>query len=156
WNVARSPADIQATMNTGLSGNEVGLVGLWRLDEGTGISAADASGHGNVGILGGSPVKQPARVPVNTAPPVTTSLLFDGVDDLVHVGSLGARPTQGSIAFWINATSVDDFRNILTTGPLPQFSYAGNQSIRFEENSAGSLLAVVGSDTAASSGFTGH
>ncbi len=52
WNIARSQAQIQSTINCPLVGNETGLVGYWRFDEGSGQIAYDASGHGNNGQLG--------------------------------------------------------------------------------------------------------
>jgi len=48
WNVARSPEEIRATMNTPLTGKEAGLVAYWNFDDGT---AKDLSGHGNDGVL---------------------------------------------------------------------------------------------------------
>ncbi len=48
WNVARSQADIMATMGTTLAGNEDGLVGYWKFDDGTGTTAKDSvttTGH---------------------------------------------------------------------------------------------------------------
>jgi hypothetical protein len=48
WNVARSQADIMATMNKTLNGDEAGLVGYWKFDDGAGTTAADsvtAAGH---------------------------------------------------------------------------------------------------------------
>jgi len=48
WNIARSQADIMATMGTTLAGNEDGLVGYWKLDDGTGTTAKDSvttAGH---------------------------------------------------------------------------------------------------------------
>jgi hypothetical protein len=156
WSLARSQTEIQAALTAGLTGSETGLVSLWRLDEGAGLNAADASGHGNVAILGGTPSWQPARAPLAALPPVNTSLAFDGADDLVRVGNLGARPTQGTIAFWIDPASVDDFRGVLTTGPLPSSQFDGNRAIRFEQNAAGTLFAIIGNDTAGSSGTTAH
>jgi hypothetical protein len=68
WNVVRSPAEIQAAMNHPLSGTEPGLVGYWRLDEGSGSTVTDSSGHQNTGTLGGgNTVAMPAWV-VSTAP----------------------------------------------------------------------------------------
>jgi proline iminopeptidase len=46
WNVARSEKEIQAAMNTPLTGKEEGLVAYWNFDDGT---ANDLSGHGNHG-----------------------------------------------------------------------------------------------------------
>jgi hypothetical protein len=45
WNTARSQAQIQASRSTRLTGNESGLVGYWRLGDGSGQNAvADAIG----------------------------------------------------------------------------------------------------------------
>lgn len=52
WNLARSEAEIQATMHERLVGNEPGLVGYWRLDDGAGTSASDSSPTGNPLSLG--------------------------------------------------------------------------------------------------------
>jgi hypothetical protein len=48
WNVARSQEQIQAAMNTSLSGKEEGLLAYWNFDDG---AAKDLSGHGNNGVL---------------------------------------------------------------------------------------------------------
>jgi hypothetical protein len=54
WNVARQPADIVATMHQRLAGNEPGLVGYFRFDEGTGTTAADGSPTKGNATLGGA------------------------------------------------------------------------------------------------------
>jgi len=48
WNVARSQADIMATMNHALKGDEAGLVGYFKFDDGAGTTAKDSvttAGH---------------------------------------------------------------------------------------------------------------
>src|SRR5688572_6419112 len=50
WNITRTQAEIQATMNTTLIGNEPGLVGYWNFDDGT---ANDRTANGNHGTLVG-------------------------------------------------------------------------------------------------------
>jgi hypothetical protein len=52
WNTARTQAQIQANMNRTLTGNEPGLVGYWRLDDGSGQAILDSSLRGNDGRLG--------------------------------------------------------------------------------------------------------
>jgi parallel beta-helix repeat protein len=48
WNIARSQADIQATMDVELTGTEPGLVGYWKFNEATGKIAYDsAPAYGN-------------------------------------------------------------------------------------------------------------
>ena len=51
WNVARTQADIQATMDEALFAAQPNLVGRWGLDEGAGTIAADSAGATN-GTLG--------------------------------------------------------------------------------------------------------
>jgi Concanavalin A-like lectin/glucanases superfamily len=64
WNVARTAADIQATMRVRLVGNEPGLVGYYRFDEGSGVTAVDSSPSGNAGSLGnGDATARPTWVP---------------------------------------------------------------------------------------------
>lgn len=50
WNIARSQEQIQAAINTPLTGKEEGLLAYWNFDDGT---AKDLSGHGNDGVLSG-------------------------------------------------------------------------------------------------------
>ncbi len=56
WNRALAASEIQASKNLPLTGNESGLVAYWRLDEGTGTTAVDATGHGNTGTLLSNPL----------------------------------------------------------------------------------------------------
>ncbi|MHC4680428.1 MAG: LamG-like jellyroll fold domain-containing protein, partial [Planctomycetota bacterium] len=51
WNYARTPEEIQADMNRELSGDEEGLVGYWRFNEGEGTTAHDVSPYENHGII---------------------------------------------------------------------------------------------------------
>jgi hypothetical protein len=65
WNVARSPEEIRAAMNTPLTGKEPGLVAYWDFDNDT---AKDKSGHGNDGVLGPN-VQTVADVTTTPRPP---------------------------------------------------------------------------------------
>jgi anthranilate/para-aminobenzoate synthase component I len=51
WNVARSQEQIQAAINSPLTGREEGLVGYWNFEDGT---AKDLSSNGNDGVLDGN------------------------------------------------------------------------------------------------------
>ncbi len=55
WNLARTAGEIQADMHRSLVGNETGLIGYWRCDEGEGQILHDASPLGTHGQLGFSP-----------------------------------------------------------------------------------------------------
>ena len=72
WNVARTQAEIMATMNTTLAGNEPGLVGYWKFDDGAGATAADSvttAGHiaHDGTLMAAIPDMNPVRVD-STAP----------------------------------------------------------------------------------------
>ena len=52
WNLAKTQLEIQSSMNIYLSGSEPGLIGYWRLNEGTGQIINDLSVNQNNGVLG--------------------------------------------------------------------------------------------------------
>jgi hypothetical protein len=54
WNVARTESEIQSTMNQTLNGNEAGLIGYWKFDEGTGTVTRDATSSHNDGTINGA------------------------------------------------------------------------------------------------------
>ncbi len=69
WNIARTESEIQSTMNQSLNGNEPGLVGYWKFDEGTGSTTADLTSNGNDGTISGAiwvPGATPVEDDVNT------------------------------------------------------------------------------------------
>ena len=81
WNIARSQSQIQNTMNTILTSEyystpDSGLAGYWRMDEGTGQTAADLSVYSNNATLGTS-VNPDASDPVW----VEANLLIVNVED---------------------------------------------------------------------------
>jgi len=65
WNVTRSQEQIQAAINTPLTGNQEGLIGYWNFDDRT---AKDLSDHGNDGILNGDARIVESPRPDSTAP----------------------------------------------------------------------------------------
>lgn len=51
WDHARSQAQIQASMNQSLAGNESGLIGYWPVDDGSGTTVTDQSAGDNDGTV---------------------------------------------------------------------------------------------------------
>lgn len=51
WNSGRTQAQIRDNMCKELNGNEAGLIGYWRFNEGTGITVDDTSSNSNTGTL---------------------------------------------------------------------------------------------------------
>ena len=75
WNRARTGNEIAANMSRRLTGTEPGLVGYWRMDEGSGEVAHDSSPSGNDGILRYGPIWIASTAPI-TEP--LADLDFDG------------------------------------------------------------------------------
>ena len=73
-------------------------VAHWKFDEGTGTTAADASGNGNTGTL--------VNGPVWTSGKIGSALQFDGTNDYVNVGNV-LNMGMGSVSFgaWVKSSS---------------------------------------------------
>ncbi|RLD03954.1 MAG: hypothetical protein DRI32_06545, partial [Chloroflexi bacterium] len=76
WNVALTESQVCANMSKHLAGNEPGLAGYWRFDEGSGQTAYDSSSNGNNGRLGSTenvddqdPVWTPTKWPHGNCAP---------------------------------------------------------------------------------------
>ena len=77
---------------------------------------------------------------------------FDGVDDLINVGSLGTFTTQGTISFWMNCLEVQ----LVITNPFStNYNGFNTNVLRFEiGESAGSLKVWIGSGGLAGLNFS--
>ena len=76
---------------------EADLVGLWRLDETSGMIAHDGSGNGHDGTLVGDPKWAPGKI--------GGALDFDGDDDLVELGAFDVVGSGITLAGWIRPDS---------------------------------------------------
>ena len=95
WNVARSQAEIQATMNTGLAGNENGLVAYYKMSNGAGTTLTDdkTSGTKYDGTLVNG---------TNWVTDTNHSISFDGAgDDVVLPNTLYSSNFNGGSAITI-------------------------------------------------------
>jgi hypothetical protein len=74
-----------------------GLVCWWKLDEGSGTAASDASGNGNNGTLVNSPTW--------TAGEINGALSFNGVNNYVSTPAIGLSSAIAvSVSLWVNRT----------------------------------------------------
>jgi outer membrane protein assembly factor BamB len=85
-----------------------GLVGYWKLDEGSGTTAYDSSGYNNHGIIYGASW---------TSGKVNSALSFDGVDDYVDCGTdPSLMPTTAiTLETWFKASDVNTYATIVST-----------------------------------------
>jgi hypothetical protein len=65
WSVERTQAEIKTNMYRELAGNEPGLIGYWRFNEGSGGTAFDQSSNGNDGTLHGGPAWIASTAPIS-------------------------------------------------------------------------------------------
>ena len=115
-------------------------IAWWRFEDGSsshGSAAADSAGTFHGTYLGD--IQHLSGVAGQSA-------RFDGNFDSVSIGSMGATPVEGTIAFWMNTEALLNWRNPFTTGPLAGGS-GGNDAIRFEEWSDGSFRVFTGTAT---------
>jgi len=82
-----------------MSSAQADLVGWWRLDEGTGTTAADSSGGGNNGTFVGSPQWVDGKV--------GGALEFDGGDSVEVAGAANINPESITLMTWVNFNEVD-------------------------------------------------
>jgi hypothetical protein len=77
---------------------ENGLVGYWHFDEGVGTTTLDASGNGNNGVFGGSPVWQ-----LNANCKVSGCLNFDGINSYISIPATinDSLNTEATLVMWM-------------------------------------------------------
>jgi len=108
WNVARTPAEIQAGLSHPLTGAEANLVAYWNFDEGADTTAYDSTINGRNGILTNGVQWIPSTVPT---PPVfrVCTLAAPGQLRLQAIGSAGLSytlQTSTNLANWVNQTNL--------------------------------------------------
>ncbi|MFZ4544511.1 MAG: LamG-like jellyroll fold domain-containing protein, partial [Saprospiraceae bacterium] len=115
WNTSRTQNEIQANMNTQLSGNEIGLVGYWdmnRSGQGAGLtvdnkaSSTGATLNGTTTGTASTPIFTPGTA--QQKPGSGNAISFDGVDDKIVLSSPNAaqKPSTAiTTEAWIFSTS---------------------------------------------------
>ncbi len=112
WKIACDAAAIKADMGRTLDDKPEGLVGYWRMDEGTGEAVADSAGK-NAGKL----VKGPKWIQTGSEgprPPSGQAMAFDGQTTYVDAGK-GASlrmPRHVTIEAWIKAEEREKWSGI--------------------------------------------
>ncbi|MCR4284168.1 MAG: fibronectin type III domain-containing protein [Parcubacteria group bacterium] len=112
------------------------LLGYWKFDETTGVTAVDNSGGGNTGTLLNSPVWTTGKV--------SGGLSFDGVDDAVQIADGGAfnfGSGDFTVSAWFKTSSIQT-KNIIS-------KYIGSGRYAFNLQVGGSgLISFMSSDGA--------
>jgi hypothetical protein len=94
WNITKTAQQIQDNMYSRLSGSESGLFAYWKLNEGTGVEAADATGNGNDGDIYGATWGSYTWALSDTATPGENIYgLYAGLDDADDLFDVIVRET---------------------------------------------------------------
>src|SRR5262249_8111880 len=116
WNMAKSPDQIAAAKDACLTGTETGLAGYWKMEEGAGLTTADATANGNMGSLVNATwaaagaitcAAAPPPPPPPPPPPATAAtgpaLGFNGANSSVQIPDSPAVSVTGPITVeaWI-------------------------------------------------------
>jgi hypothetical protein len=88
---------LKTTGGSGSSTLNSGLLAHWKLDEGSGTTASDASGNGRTGTVNGGATW--------TTGTVNGALSFDGVNDHVAVPTTIGDRAAFSVALWFKTSS---------------------------------------------------
>ncbi|HEY7477043.1 MAG TPA: LamG-like jellyroll fold domain-containing protein, partial [Actinomycetota bacterium] len=118
WNVARTPAQIQASMNTDIGSATAGLLGQWAMNEGAGTSAANAQGSAGINATLVNGPTWVAGAPALDAPPAGNyGLQMDGTNDYVTFGTAaGLGASQFTLELWFKWNGGGDTTTTGTSG----------------------------------------
>jgi len=108
WSVSRSKAQVNATANTELTGNEIGLEGYWKFDERDGQEVIDYSHNGNNGYRGLLPTEDAAD------PDITESC---NIAD-IPVEPLNINYTPGQISADAYPNPMGEYLYVTNTGDV--------------------------------------
>ncbi len=133
--VATTPNTIAANSTATFTYRSVdpSLAGWWRLDDGSGLSAADTSGFNHLGSLVGGTTWNPSGVLAGAAD-------LDGVDD--HIGIPDFSATSGTMTFtaWVKGVKTADYSGLVfsrSAQPCGLF-YGADQNLHYSWNSGAS------------------
>ncbi len=100
------------TLATTVQAADPSLVGWWKLDDGSGITATDSSGNGNNGTISGSPNWLAGKL--------GGALQFNGTDCYINAGngtSLNQFTNEISITFWLKTPGfTTTFATVISKG----------------------------------------
>src|SRR5512140_2606953 len=112
WNTVRTQAQIQQNMRLSLTGTEAGLVAYYRMNEGSGLTTADATGHGYTANMGGGS-QAPGWVLAGESMgnPVVTTLAANTVTNPTAVLNGTVNPEAQTTGAWFQWGTNSNFGN---------------------------------------------
>lgn len=134
WNVARTESEILASYNRELIGNESGLVGYWKLNEGTGTTALDSTANANNGTIsgatyttdvqGGQSIQDGATATRAVFPRIPATAAFE---ELAEMSSFTWWVDSDKRFYFVDRSTYLAPWNITATGPIRNVQYRRNE-----------------------------
>ena len=131
---------------------ETGLVGYWKLDEGSGSIFYDASGTGNDGTLSSTGTARSSSLPSPLVFDNQNSVSFSGGYGLLGTNSLPATNVAQTIAFWANITSTATTQTIVAlngTSNAVNVGITAGQGLTVTSNNGTVLVSATAPTTGA-------
>ncbi|TAJ67572.1 MAG: HYR domain-containing protein, partial [Chitinophagaceae bacterium] len=129
WNVTRTQAEIQASMNKTISPATAGLVGYYKMDEGTGTVTADATSAGRTGTLTNNPVWAVSAAPVGATVTWSPSTGLNTTTGAIAIANPTTTTTYTATATDASTGCVATATQVVTVNPLPVAAINGTNTI---------------------------
>jgi hypothetical protein len=127
WGYALSQEEIKHYMNCSPTGNEVGLVGYWNMDEGSGTTLTDLSGNGNNGTINGASWSNdtPSQICDNCT--TTDSIYVEILDvDIVQNDTTICQGDSVELSVVSGINGSDNLGGSLNNGLVAYYPFNGN------------------------------
>jgi len=109
WNIVRSPAEINSNIYQTLNGNESGLISYWKLDEGSGSTAANSvSGGGSAGVTTGGWISSGVGLMANSLGAKSATLVCPFNGTTTCLGGVTPTTSTGAIRYATGSAMVFD------------------------------------------------
>jgi hypothetical protein len=111
-----------------------GLIGYWKLDDGSGTGAADSSGNNNAGLFINTPVWTTGRI--------EGAVSFDEDNDAIEITTGGLDANRGTVALWAYAEDLSETRYLFghTVGSwsnrIQLYTYQGDLGVGLGDSHA--------------------
>ncbi len=129
WNVARTQAQIQETMNSTVPTNSTGLRAYYKLDETTGAIASDATGNNFTGTVIGSPAWQIPSTSVLGGPLGSTFLWSPNGETTPTINATTSGPYSVVVTSSAGCQSSPVSANVTVSAAPNAGTLSGNQAI---------------------------
>src|SRR5262249_49028809 len=120
WNVARTPAQINATMYQHLAGSEQGLVALWNFEKVEDVLVKDAGPHGYNGkLVGTAKIVSESDLASSRPIRIVKVLELDGTNSFVELpANIFTNLADATVEGWVSWKSLRQYSRFFDFGSI--------------------------------------